>query len=110
MSIETYLVDIAAELKTEKDIEGFIEASIEEAKNDTDPKYLIHALETAARARGMLTTAVEAEVDRANLYRILSGETDPRASTLVKIANALGYRLTLVKQPIDIKGRAAASM
>jgi probable addiction module antidote protein len=98
MAIKTYPVDIAAELKTEKDIEGFIEAAIEEAKDDADPKYLIHALETAARARGMLATAQEAEVDRANLYRILSGETDPRASTLAKIANALGYRLTLVKQ------------
>ena len=85
-------------LKTEEEIDGFIEASIEEAKNDTDPKYLIHALETAARARGMLKTAKEADVDRASLYRILSGETDPRASTLAKIANVLGYRLTFVKQ------------
>ena len=85
-------------LKTEEEIDGFIEASIEEAKNDTDPKYLIQALETAARARGMLKTAKEAEVDRASLYRILSGETDPRASTLAKIANVLGYRLTFVKQ------------
>jgi len=90
--------NIYDQLKTEEDIEGFIEASIEEAKNDTDPKYLIHALETAARARGMLKTANEADVDRASLYRILSGETDPRASTLAKIANVLGYRLTLVKQ------------
>ena len=90
--------NIYDELKTEEDIEGFIEASIEEAKNDTDPKYLIHALETAARARGMLKTANDADVDRASLYRILSGETDPRASTLAKIANVLGYRLTLVKQ------------
>jgi len=90
--------NIYDELKTEEDIDGFIEASIEEAKNDTDPKYLIHALETAARARGMLKTANEADVDRASLYRILSGETDPRASTLAKIANVFGYRLTLVKQ------------
>ena len=102
--------NIYEELKTEEDIEGFIEASIEEAKNDTDPKYLVHALEPAARARGMLATAQEAEVDRANLYRILSGETDPRASTLAKIANALGYRLTLVKQQVDIKDLAAASV
>ncbi|MCL2179495.1 MAG: putative addiction module antidote protein [Treponema sp.] len=90
--------DIYDQLKTEEDIEGFIEASIEEAKNDTDPKFLIHALETAARARGMLKTANDADVDRASLYRILSGETDPRASTLAKIANVFGYRLTLVKQ------------
>ena len=98
MAIKTYPIDIASELKTEKDIDGFIEASIEEAKNDIDPKYLVHALETAARARGMLKTANDADVDRASLYRILSGETDPRASTLSRIANALGYRLTLVKQ------------
>jgi len=96
--MKTIKWDIFAELKTEEDIDGFIEASIEEAKNDTDPKYLIHALETAARARGMLKTANDADVDRASLYRILSGETDPRASTLAKIANVLGYRLTLVKQ------------
>jgi probable addiction module antidote protein len=98
MAVKTYPVNIASELKTIEDIEEFIEASIEEAKNDTDPKYLIHALETAARARGMLKTAKDAEVDRASLYRILSGETDPRVSTIAKIANALGYRLTFVKQ------------
>ena len=98
MTIKTFPIDIASELTTEEDIEGFIEASIEEAKNDTDPKYLIHALETAARAHGMLKTSKEAEVDRASLYRILSGETDPRASTLARIAKALGYRLTFVKQ------------
>ena len=98
MPIKTYPVDIASELKTEQEIEEFIEASIEEAKNDTDPKYLIHALETAARAKGMLKTAKEAEADRESLYRILSDETDPRASTLAKIANVLGYRLTFVKQ------------
>ena len=98
MALKTYPVDIASELKTEEDIQGFIEASIEEAKDDTDPKYLIHALETAARARGMLNTAKEADVDRAGLYRILSGETDPRVSTLAKIAGVLGYRLTFVRQ------------
>jgi probable addiction module antidote protein len=96
--IETYPWNIYDQLKTEEDIEGFIEASIEEAKDCTDPKYLIHALETAARARGMLNTAKEADVDRASLYRILSGETDPRVSTLARIANTLGYRLTFEKR------------
>ena len=50
MAVKFYPVDIAEELKTEEEIDGFIEASIEEAKDDTDPKYLIHALETTARA------------------------------------------------------------
>jgi probable addiction module antidote protein len=98
MAIKTYPIDIASELETTEEIDMFIEEAIEEAKNDTDPRYLVKALETAARARGMLKTASEADVDRASLYRILSGETDPRVSTLSKIANVLGYRLTFVKQ------------
>jgi len=93
--VKTYPVDIAAELKTEKDIEGFIEASIEEARNDTDPKYLVHALETAARARGMLVTAQEADIDRAGLYRSFAKGGDPRISTFDKVARSLGYHLTL---------------
>ena len=108
MTIKTRSFDIAEHLKTEEEIEGFIEASIEEAKNDIDPKYLIHALETAARARGMLKTAEDAEIDRAGLYRILAGETDPRASTLAKIADALGYRLTLVKHTAKVRQHQAA--
>jgi probable addiction module antidote protein len=96
MAIKTTKWNIFNELKTERDIEGFIAASIEEAKNDTDPKYLIHAFETAARARGMLKTAKKAGLNRAGLYRILGGETDPRVSTFHKIANSFGYRLTLV--------------
>ena len=47
------------------------------------------------KARGMLTTAKEADVDRPNLYRILSGESDPGASTLAKIAMLLVIVLPL---------------
>jgi DNA-binding phage protein len=46
----------------------------------------------------MLNTAKEADVDHASLYRILSGETDPWVSTLARIANTLGYRLTFEKR------------
>jgi DNA-binding phage protein len=46
----------------------------------------------------MLNTAKDADIDRASLSRILSEDTDPRASTLAEIANVLGYRLTFVRQ------------
>ena len=95
MAVKTFLVDIVSELKTEEDIVEFIEASIEEAKNDTDPKYLIHALRTAARARDMLKTTKGTEVDPAS---ICFEETDPSISVIAKIANELGYRLTFVKK------------
>ena len=46
--------NIYEELKTEEDIQAFVEASIVEAENDTDPSLLAHALGVAAKARGML--------------------------------------------------------
>ena len=49
--------NIYEELKTEEDIQAFVEASIAEAENDTDPSLLAHALGVAAKARGMLQVA-----------------------------------------------------
>jgi probable addiction module antidote protein len=49
--------NIYEELKTEEDIQAFVEASIVEAENDTDPSLLAHALGVAAKARGMLAVS-----------------------------------------------------
>jgi probable addiction module antidote protein len=94
--MKTKPFNIFDELKTDRDIKGFVEASIEDAKDDSDPKYLIRALEIAAKARGMLKTSKDTNITRAGLYRALSGKTDPRVSTFSKVANSLGYRLSLV--------------
>jgi probable addiction module antidote protein len=88
--------DIFGELKTAEDIDGFVEASIEAAKDDTDPSLLAHALGIAAKARGMLETAHETGLDRAGLYRSFAKGGDPRISTFDKVARSLGYRLSLV--------------
>ena len=98
MAIERHEVDIASELETEEDIELFIEACIEEAKNDTNPMYLIHTLTTAVRAHDIINTTKDTGHDYSSLYYILSGETDPRISTIAELANALGYRLTFEKR------------
>jgi probable addiction module antidote protein len=88
--------DIFAELKTKEDINGFVEASIEAAKDDTDPSLLAYALGVAAKARGMLETAHVTGLDRAGLYRSFAKGGDPRISTFDKVARSLGYRLSLV--------------
>ncbi|MCL1947727.1 MAG: hypothetical protein FWF51_11375 [Chitinivibrionia bacterium] len=41
---------IVNELKTNSDILGFLEASLEEAKNDTDTAYIENALGIALKA------------------------------------------------------------
>ena len=87
--------DIYEELNTEEDIQAFVEASITEAENDTDPSLLAHALGVAAKARGMLAVSRDTGVDRAGLYRSFSKGGDPRISTFDKVARSLGYHLTL---------------
>jgi len=87
--------DIYEELKTEEDIQAFVEASIIEAENDTDPSLLAHALGVAAKARGMLAVSRDCGLDRAGIYRSFTKGGDPRISTFDKVARSLGYHLTL---------------
>ena len=59
---------------------------------DGDPRIIASALGDIARARGMSKIARDAGVTRANLYRALSEGGDPRLSTLLGVAKALGRR------------------
>jgi probable addiction module antidote protein len=92
--------DIFEELKTEEDIQAFVEASIAEAENDTDPSLLAHALGVAAKARGMLKVARETGIDRTGLYRSFVKGGDPRISTFDKVARSVGYHITLAPLPL----------
>ena len=70
----------------------------EELLNDAlasgDAGYVAHALGVIARARGMTEVAREAGVAREALYRSLSQDGDPRLTTLLGVARALGVKLT----------------
>jgi len=60
--------------------------------------YIANALGVIARARGMTEVAREAGVTREALYKSLSDEGDPRLTTLMGVARALGFKL--VAQPL----------
>ncbi len=70
----------------------------EELLNDAlasgDARYVSHALGVIARARGMTEVAREAGVTREALYKALSENGDPRLTTLLGVARALGVTLT----------------
>lgn len=68
---------------------------LDDALASGDVGYIANALGVIARARGMTQVAREAGVTREALYRALSPEGDPRLSTLLGVARALGLRLTL---------------
>jgi len=84
--------DAADYLKTDEDIQGFLAETLREG---TASDYL-HALNTAARAKGMRETAKKAGISRESLYRSLSSD-NPRFDTVLKATKALGFRLDIVQ-------------
>lgn len=59
-----------------------------------DPDLLLLALGDVARARGMAQVAKDAGLGRESLYKALTPGAKPRFDTVLKVARALGVRLT----------------
>lgn len=81
--------DVADYLKTGEDIRLFLKESVETGNT----KDFIHALNTAARAKGMTEVAKQIGVTRASLYKSLADDGNPRFETIAKIVEALGCKL-----------------
>ena len=78
-----YLTDDAA-------VAEYVTAILE--TEDTD--LLLLALADIARARGMAQVAKDAGLGRESLYKALAPGAKPRFDTILKVARALGVRLT----------------
>jgi probable addiction module antidote protein len=96
MSIRTTRWDSAAHLKTEEDVQLYLEACMEEA--DGDSALILHAFEVIARSRNMSQLARDTGLSREGLYKALSPEGNPTFETVSKVAKALGFKLTI--QPV----------
>ena len=96
MTINTTRWD-SAYLKTEEDMQLYLEACIEESGDD--PAFIIHALGVIARAKNMSQLARDTGLTREGLYKALSPEGNPIFSTVSKVAKALGFKLSV--QPIS---------
>ncbi len=90
--MKTRQVDLAEYLETDEDIREFLK----EASETCTTEEFIHALNTAARAKGMTEIAKQACVSRASLYKSLSTDGNPRFETINKIVNAFGCHLAIV--------------
>ena len=91
MAIETKTFDIAEHLNSPEDIRTFLQEVVETG----DESDFIHALNTAARAKGMTEVAKAAGVTRASLYKSLSEGGNPNFSTISKVTKALGCKLSV---------------
>ena len=71
----------------------YLRAALED---DDEPSVLLVALRRVAEARGGIAKVAKAAgVERESLYRALSARGNPRLSTLVAVAKAVGLRLTV---------------
>jgi len=91
MVLKTRSLDIAEYLNTPEDIRDFLQ----EVLDTGDESDFIHALNTAARARGMTEIARKAGVTRASLYKSLSEDGNPGFFTISKVTKALGCRISV---------------
>lgn len=82
--------DAARYLTDDKAIAEYVTAVLE--ANDSD--LLLLALGDVARARGMAQVAKDAGLGRESLYKALAPGAKPRFDTVLKVARALGVKLS----------------
>jgi len=91
MTVELTKWDSADQLKTKEDVAAYLEAVFE----DGDSTLITHALGVVARAEGMTEVAKQTGLTRASLYKALSGDGNPEFSTVLKVVQALGLKMTV---------------
>jgi probable addiction module antidote protein len=82
--------DAARYLTDEAAIAEYMTAVLEA----NEPDLLLLALGDIARARGMSQIAKETGLGRESLYKALAPGAKPRFDTVLKVARALGVKLT----------------
>jgi probable addiction module antidote protein len=70
-------------------------AYLNAALEDEDQRVFLLALRDVAEARGVSQLAREAQLNRENLYRILSPNGNPQLSSLTALLRSLGLRLAI---------------
>ena len=89
MTLETTKWDIQDSLNTPDDIAAYLAAAFESG----DTKLITAALGDVAKSKGMTALERETGISRKGLYKALSGEGDPKLSTILEVLNAFGLQM-----------------
>jgi probable addiction module antidote protein len=84
--------DSADYLKNEEEIVAYLKEAVREGGEDVS--YVAHALGVVARARGMVRLSEETGISREGLYKALSDDGNPSFGTVMKVAKAMGLKVT----------------
>ncbi len=107
MPLKTTRYDALRHLRTEADRVALLEAALE----DGHPAVVAMAIGDVARSLGMTQVARNAGLGRESLYKALSANGNPEFATVMKVIEALGFRLTVkaVRKPRTARIRPGAS-
>lgn len=86
-----YTLGLLEDLQDPEEAAAYLTAALEDGSQDV---FLL-ALRDVAKARGMTQIAAEADLNRENLYRILSASGNPQLASLQAILDSLGLRLAI---------------
>jgi probable addiction module antidote protein len=81
--------DVTDFLEVEEDVIAYLNAALE----DGHPEVIAHAIGNIARMRGMSRIAKECGLGRESLYKSLSERGNPEFGTVLRVLNAIGFRL-----------------
>ena len=93
MIIKTTRWDSAEHLKTDEDVQLYLEACLEEGGDD--PAFIVHALGVIARAKNMSQLARDTGITREGIYKAFSEDGNPTFATVTKVMKALGLKFTI---------------
>jgi len=87
---KTYEWDPSERLETREQMALYLEAALD----DGDTGVIAAALGDIARSKGMSSIAEATGLGRESLYKSLSEDGNPEFSTVLKVVEALGLKLT----------------
>lgn len=94
MAIKLKKFDVVDFLDTEEEMQAYLNAALEEG----DPKFLFTALGDIVRAKNLSQLSRETGISREGIYKALSGQGNPTFNTIFKITQALGLELHFSSQ------------
>jgi probable addiction module antidote protein len=86
-----YLDGLRERLLDPEEAAAYLDAALE----DGDQEVFLLALRDVAEARGLTVVAQQSNLNRENLYRMLSREGNPQLSSLNALLKSMGLRLTI---------------
>lgn len=86
-------------LKNSEEAQLYLKAAFEEYEKDQDLDILLHSIWAYAKAQGISDLAKKSKINRQNLYRLFTGERNPRFKTMESIVRGVGFKLAFIPEP-----------